>query len=60
MPDRPLSPSAYLHTIDLCLLRYNRERSELEILLHQRDSEPFAGHWPCRASWSTAMSRTAA
>ena len=45
MPDRPLPPSAYLHTIDLCLLRYNRERSELEILLYQRDSEPFAGHW---------------
>jgi len=45
MHDRPPYPSAYLHTIDLCLLRYNRERSELEILLHQRDSEPFAGHW---------------
>ncbi|BAQ80452.1 NUDIX hydrolase [Pseudomonas sp. St29] len=45
MQDRPPLPSAYLHTIDLCLLRYNRERCELEILLHQRDSEPFAGHW---------------
>ncbi|WP_265535141.1 NUDIX hydrolase [Pseudomonas saponiphila] len=45
MHDRTTLPSAYLHTIDLCLLRYNRERCELEILLHQRDSEPFAGHW---------------
>ncbi|AJO77989.1 NUDIX hydrolase [Pseudomonas sp. MRSN 12121] len=45
MHDRPPLPSAYLHTIDLCLLRYNRERLELEILLHQRDSDPFAGHW---------------
>ncbi|QZI68322.1 NUDIX hydrolase [Pseudomonas protegens] len=45
MHDRTTLPSAYLHTIDLCLLRYNRERCELEILLHQRDSEPFVGHW---------------
>ncbi|MGE7956243.1 NUDIX hydrolase [Pseudomonas sp. NPDC089530] len=45
MHDRPTLPCAYLHTIDLCLLRYNRERLELEILLHQRDSDPFAGHW---------------
>lgn len=45
MHDRTTLPSAYLHTIDLCLLRYNREHCELEILLHQRDSEPFAGHW---------------
>ncbi|WP_025131307.1 NUDIX hydrolase [Pseudomonas sp. PH1b] len=45
MHHRPPLPSAYLHTIDLCLLRYNRERGELEILLHQRDTEPFAGHW---------------
>ncbi|PNG38634.1 ADP-ribose pyrophosphatase [Pseudomonas protegens] len=45
MHDRTTLPSAYLHTIDLCLLRYNRERCKLEILLHQRDSEPFAGHW---------------
>ncbi|WOE82064.1 NUDIX hydrolase [Pseudomonas protegens] len=45
MHDRTTLPSAYLHTIDLCLLRYNRERCELEILLHQRDSEPFTGHW---------------
>lgn len=45
MHDRTTLPSAYLHTIDLCLLRYNRERCKLEILLQQRDSEPFAGHW---------------
>ena len=45
MHDRTTLPSAYLHTIDLCLLRYHRERGELQILLHQRDAEPFAGHW---------------
>ncbi len=45
MHDRPTLANAYLHTIDLCLLRYNRDSGALEILLHQRDSEPFAGHW---------------
>ncbi|AZC24051.1 NUDIX hydrolase [Pseudomonas sessilinigenes] len=45
MHDRPPLANAYLHTIDLCLLRYNRDSGELDILLHQRDSEPFAGHW---------------
>lgn len=45
MHDRPNLANAYLHTIDLCLLRYNRDSGALEILLHQRDSEPFAGHW---------------
>ncbi|MGC5700841.1 NUDIX hydrolase [Pseudomonas sp. NFXW11] len=45
MHDRNTPTSAYLHTIDLCLLRYQREIGELQILLHQRDSEPFAGHW---------------
>ena len=34
MHDRTTLPSAYLHTIDLCLLRYHRERGELQILLH--------------------------
>lgn len=45
MPDRTPHPSAYLHTIDLCVLRYCRETQALEILLNRREAEPFAGHW---------------
>jgi 8-oxo-dGTP diphosphatase len=45
MPDRSTHHSAYLHTIDLCVLRYCRQTQALHILLNQRDSEPFAGHW---------------
>lgn len=45
MPDRTAPHSAYLHTIDLCVLRYCRESQALEILLNRRESEPFAGHW---------------
>ena len=45
MQDRTTPKSAYLHTIDLCVLRYCRDTQALQILLNQRDSEPFAGHW---------------
>jgi len=45
MPDRIANKSAYLHTIDLCVLRYCRESQALEILLNKRESEPFSGHW---------------
>ena len=37
--------SAYLHTVDLCVLFYCRASSELKLLLNKRDAEPFAGHW---------------
>ncbi|SFI31260.1 MULTISPECIES: NUDIX hydrolase [unclassified Pseudomonas] len=37
--------SAYLHTVDLCVLSYCRLSGELKLLLNQRDAEPFAGHW---------------
>ena len=37
--------SAYLHTVDLCVLFYCRASGELKLLLNQRDAEPFAGHW---------------
>ncbi|MHA4975698.1 NUDIX hydrolase [Pseudomonas extremorientalis] len=37
--------SAYLHTVDLCVLSYCRISGELKLLLNQRDAEPFAGHW---------------
>ena len=37
--------SAYLHTVDLCVLRYCRDTHELQILLNKRDADPFAGHW---------------
>lgn len=39
----PLSP--YLHTVDLCALHYCRATGEIQLLLNQRDAEPFAGHW---------------
>ncbi|MFJ2683337.1 NUDIX hydrolase [Pseudomonas sp. NPDC087342] len=45
MPDRIAHTSAYLHTIDLCVLRYCRQTQALEILLNRREAEPFAGHW---------------
>lgn len=40
-----MSLSAYLHTIDLCVLFYCRASGELKLLLNQREAEPFAGHW---------------
>ncbi|MEO6678167.1 MAG: NUDIX hydrolase [Pseudomonas sp.] len=45
MPDRIPHASAYLHTIDLCVLRYCRATQALEILLNRREAEPFTGHW---------------
>ncbi|MDF9779290.1 NUDIX hydrolase [Pseudomonas baetica] len=36
---------AYLHTIDLCVVRFCRETQALEVLLNRRDAEPFTGHW---------------
>eukprot|EP01132_Coremiostelium_polycephalum_P016423 gene16423-19743_t len=45
MPDHAPTLSAYLHTVDLCVLFYCRASGELKILLNQRDAEPFAGHW---------------
>ncbi|MBD8493476.1 NUDIX hydrolase [Pseudomonas syringae] len=45
MQDRIAPRSAYLHTIDLCVLRYCRDTQALQILLNQRDNEPFANHW---------------
>lgn len=40
-----MSLSAYLHTVDLCVLFYCRAAGELKLLLNQREAEPFAGHW---------------
>lgn len=37
--------SAYLHTVDLCVLFYCRAAGELKLLLNKREAEPFAGHW---------------
>jgi ADP-ribose pyrophosphatase YjhB (NUDIX family) len=37
--------SAYLHTVDLCVLFYCRASGELKLLLNKREAEPFAGHW---------------
>ncbi|PTQ70454.1 NUDIX hydrolase [Pseudomonas sp. GV071] len=45
MPRSSEEKSAYLHTVDLCVLRYCRDAHELQILLIQRDAEPFAAHW---------------
>jgi 8-oxo-dGTP diphosphatase len=45
MPDHAPTLSAYLHTVDLCVLFYCRVSGELKILLNQREAEPFAGHW---------------
>lgn len=36
---------AYLHTIDLCVVRFSRETQSLEVLLNRREAEPFTGHW---------------
>lgn len=44
MPNRE-ERSAYLHTVDLCVVRYCRDSQALEILLNKREAEPFAGHW---------------
>lgn len=40
-----MSLSAYLHTVDLCVLRYCRASGELKLLLNKREAEPFAGNW---------------
>src|SRR6218665_18093 len=45
MPKDREEKSAYLHTVDLCVLHYCRETQALQILLNKRDAEPFAGHW---------------
>jgi ADP-ribose pyrophosphatase YjhB (NUDIX family) len=45
MPNRSEEKSAYLHTVDLCVLRYCRDTQQLQILLNKRDADPFAGHW---------------
>jgi ADP-ribose pyrophosphatase YjhB (NUDIX family) len=45
MPNTREEKSAYLHTVDLCVLRYCRDTQALQILLNKRDAEPFAGHW---------------
>lgn len=37
--------SAYLHTVDLCVLFYCRVSGELKLLLNQREADPFIGHW---------------
>ena len=37
--------SAYLHTVDLCVLFYCRASGDLKLLLNRRDAEPFVGHW---------------
>ena len=37
--------SAYLHTVDLCVLFYCRTSGALKLLLNKREAEPFAGHW---------------
>jgi len=45
MPNHREEKSAYLHTVDLCVLHYCRETQTLQILLNKRDADPFAGHW---------------
>lgn len=45
MPTSTAPTRGYLHTIDLCVLRFCRETQALEILLNRRETEPFAGHW---------------
>lgn len=35
----------YLHTIDVAVLRLNRQSRVIEILLHKRPNEPFAEQW---------------
>jgi len=45
MPTSTAPARGYLHTIDLCVLRFCRETHALEILLNRREAEPFAGHW---------------
>ncbi len=45
MPNHREERSAYLHTVDLCVVRYCRDSQALEILLNKREAEPFAGHW---------------
>ena len=45
MPKDREEKSAYLHTVDLCVLHYCRETQALQILLNKRDAAPFAGHW---------------
>jgi ADP-ribose pyrophosphatase YjhB (NUDIX family) len=35
----------YLHTIDVAVLFYCRKTQALQILLHQRENEPYAGLW---------------
>lgn len=41
--ERVISP--YLHTIDVAVCRYNREKMRIEVLLQKREKEPFQGEW---------------
>jgi ADP-ribose pyrophosphatase YjhB (NUDIX family) len=35
----------YLHTIDIAVLHFCRKSQELQVLLHQREREPYAERW---------------
>lgn len=41
--DKQFAP--YLHTIDIAVCRYNREKEAIEVLLHRRDKAPFKDQW---------------
>ncbi|GLK91445.1 NUDIX hydrolase [Pseudomonas turukhanskensis] len=45
MPTDREEKSAYLHTVDLCVLRYCSDSQSLQVLLNKRQAAPFADHW---------------
>ena len=49
--------SAYLHTVDLCVLFYCRASGELKLLLNKRDAEPFHGAAPRHVEPDAEMSQ---
>lgn len=42
---QPTPKMDYLHTIDVAVLFYCRKTQALQVLLHQRENEPYAGLW---------------
>lgn len=42
---QPTQKMDYLHTIDIAVLFFCRKSQALQVLLHQRENEPYAGMW---------------
>lgn len=57
MPTSTAPARGYLHTIDLCVLRFCRETHALEILLNRRKPSRLPAIGRCPGSWSMVTSK---